>query len=488
MLLPDETIDLGDALRTLAIMGDLSMGQPIDHSQRVAALSTAMATHLGWDSEVVHHVRQIAQLRWSGCTANATEFAATIRDDVGGRALMLQLQFEKMEFLVPPEAIAEKIGLVSTIHCDVSSLIANSLGLGNAVSAALGCVFEHWDGSGSPNALRGNAIPAAAMVVAACSELEILARLHGLPKALGIVRQRADVVYPSHLVDAMDKHAHEWLDAIHLASNTSTDSAEVRSIQMDLIGHVIDLKLPWLLGHSGAVAKMADAIAATMGVASEKRARLRRAAWLHGLGRVSVPNAIWDRKGPLTTGDMERARLAPYWTSRVGNTVAGLADAAETAAHAYERLDGSGYFRGISANSTPIESRILATAVCWVAMVSDRPWRKAMGVDAAMAELRREADSGRLDVQVLSSLIRCVAPDAVPIEGKGPAMSLLTARELDVLQRVSLGDSNKEAAQNLGISPSTVRTHLESIFNKLGCKTRAACTLRASMLGLLSRF
>ena len=66
-------------------------------------------------------------------------------------------------------------------------------------------------------------------------------------------------------------------------------------------------------------------------------------------------------------------------------------------------------------------------------------------------------------------------------------MSLLTARELDVLQRVSLGDSNKEAAQNLGISPSTVRTHLESIFNKLGCKTRAACTLRASLLGLLSR-
>lgn len=486
MLLPDETIALGDALRTLAIMGDLSMGQPIDHSHRVAAFSEAMATHLGWDRERVNYVRQIAQLRWSGCTANAAEFAATIRDDVGGRALMLQLQFEKMEFLVPPDAIAEKIGLLSTIHCDVSSLIANSLGLGNAVSAALGCVFEHWDGSGSPNALRGDAIPATAMVVAACSELEILSRLYGLPKALSILRQRADVVYPLHLVDAMDKHASDWLNAIHLPPDMSTDSADDRSIKMDLVGHVIDLKLPWLLGHSGAVAKMADAIAATMGVATEKRVRLRRAAWLHGLGRVSVPNAIWDRKGRLTTGDMERIRLTPYWTSRVGNTVAGLADATETAAHIYERLDGSGYFRGISASSTPIESRILAIAVCWVAMVSDRPWRKAMTKDAAMAELIRETDSGRFDVQVLSSLAGCVAPGAVPIEGKGPAMSLLTARELDVLRRVSLGDSNKVAAQNLGISPSTVRTHMESIFNKLGCKTRAACTLRASLLGLLS--
>jgi DNA-binding CsgD family transcriptional regulator len=62
---------------------------------------------------------------------------------------------------------------------------------------------------------------------------------------------------------------------------------------------------------------------------------------------------------------------------------------------------------------------------------------------------------------------------------------VLSARERDVLHRISLGDSNKMAAQRLGISPSTVRTHLESAFKKLDCKTRAACTLRASLLGLL---
>ena len=62
----------------------------------------------------------------------------------------------------------------------------------------------------------------------------------------------------------------------------------------------------------------------------------------------------------------------------------------------------------------------------------------------------------------------------------------VTLRERKVLRRVALGDSNKEAAKRLDISPSTVRTQPESVFRKLGCKTRAASTLRASMLGLLA--
>jgi DNA-binding NarL/FixJ family response regulator len=65
------------------------------------------------------------------------------------------------------------------------------------------------------------------------------------------------------------------------------------------------------------------------------------------------------------------------------------------------------------------------------------------------------------------------------------AAALLSGREVEVLGRISLGESNKEAARSLGISPSTVRAHLENIFRKLGCTTRAAATLKALTLGLL---
>ncbi|WP_366888116.1 LuxR C-terminal-related transcriptional regulator [Rhodoferax sp.] len=62
----------------------------------------------------------------------------------------------------------------------------------------------------------------------------------------------------------------------------------------------------------------------------------------------------------------------------------------------------------------------------------------------------------------------------------------LSSREVEVLSRISHGESNKEAARALGISPSTVRAHLENVFRKLGCSTRAAATLKAMQLGLFT--
>ncbi|WP_342316680.1 LuxR C-terminal-related transcriptional regulator [Lysobacter sp. FW306-1B-D06B] len=65
------------------------------------------------------------------------------------------------------------------------------------------------------------------------------------------------------------------------------------------------------------------------------------------------------------------------------------------------------------------------------------------------------------------------------------AGALLTERKSEILRWISFGASNKVVAQKIGISPSTVRTHVESVFRKLGCSTRAAATLKASQLGLI---
>ena len=488
MAAPDDDIELKTALRAVAFMGDLSMGQPIDHSPRVAHLTAELAQQLGWGASAAEQARQIALLRWSGCTANATEIADTISDDVNGRAAMLALQFEKIEFLVQPEAIAQRATLTSAIHCEVSSLIANALGLDTVVADALGSVFEHWDGSGHPHGLHGEAIPAPAMVVTLCSELEILARIHGLPAALALLRQRADRVYPSIMVEIVCAHAAHWLEQLPqtLKANASPVVPTVqRPLKWDLIGHVIDLKLPWLTGFSRSVVTLADAIAASLGLPLQRRATLRRAGWLQGLGRVAIPNAVWSRPGPLSAADWERVRLAPYWTSRAAKQVQQLAAEAEMASQVYERLDGSGYFRACSQRNQPIEYGILAAAVAWVAMRSERPWRPALTADAAMAALHDDVKNQRFDPQVIAVLATCVSPQQAPPANRSDASAPLTPRELEVLHRISLGDGNKAAAQRLGISPSTVRTHLESAFKKLNCKTRAACILQASLLGLL---
>ena len=130
-----------------------------------------------------------------------------------------------------------------------------------------------------------------------------------------------------------------------------------------------------------------------------------------------------------------------------------------------------------------MEGRILGAAAVWVALRSARPWREAFAEDVASSMLRSEAAAGRYDADVVRVLLSKERTTQRPVVGA--ASTLLTERERDVLRWISLGASNKVAAQKLSISPSTVRTHVESVFRKLECSTRAAATLKATQFGLL---
>jgi HD-GYP domain-containing protein (c-di-GMP phosphodiesterase class II) len=231
------------------------------------------------------------------------------------------------------------------------------------------------------------------------------------------------------------------------------------------------------------VAATASACCERLATAPQTRERVYHAGLIHGIGRAAVPNAVWNTGTRLTTSAWEKVRLVPYWTARAGKQTGALAQAAELASYAYERLDGSGYFRSIGAQALTLEARILAVSVAWVALRSARPWREAL-TDAEAAEaLRTDAREGRFDAEVVEATLASGAarqglryrPQAVP----------LSAREVDVLRSISRGASNKEAARELELSPSTVRTHVESVFRKLECSTRAAATLKASAMGFL---
>ncbi|MDE0853436.1 MAG: LuxR C-terminal-related transcriptional regulator, partial [Nevskia sp.] len=160
-----------------------------------------------------------------------------------------------------------------------------------------------------------------------------------------------------------------------------------------------------------------------------------------------------------------------------------LAGEAELASYAYERPDGSGYFREARLAAIPIEGRILAAAVSLAAMRCARPWREALGQDEANEVLMCEAAAGRYDITAVRALLQKPRAAVKPVSI--PQTPLLSQRERDVLRWISVGASNKVVAQKLSISPSTVRTHVESVFRKLECTTRAAATLKATQLGLL---
>jgi HD-GYP domain-containing protein (c-di-GMP phosphodiesterase class II) len=488
----DDTVDLAAALRALAFMGDLSMGQPVDHSTRVAMLACKLARCLGLDAPWSRDVMHVALLRWSGCTANAAEVSQTIGDDVQGRAAMLALQVERIGILVPAELLPSRVAEISAIHCEVSSIVAQLLGLSGKVATSLNCVFEHWDGSGRPHARRGDDIPLSAQIVAVASELEVFSRVFGLDRAIGMLGQRGGSIHAPHLVAVATTHARGWFQAI-AQGETVADQEPAnehgqtfdRKAPLALLADVIDLKLPWLTGHSREVARLAELTAAQLGLAGPVRARVRRAGLLHGLGRVAIPNAVWDRPGPLSAADWESARLSPYWTSRAAKEIPHLQCEVEVASHACERLDGTGYFRAARQAATPLDHRILPVITTLVALQARRPWRPALSRLQALALLHDQTRIGRFDASVVAAAEAASIGRNVRRPGAPGTTESLSRRELEVLRRISHGDSNKEAAVQLRISPSTVRTHMESVFRKLACNSRSAATLRASMLGLL---
>nr|KVH38346.1 hypothetical protein WS87_08855 [Burkholderia sp. MSMB0856] len=124
--------------------------------------------------------------------------------------------------------------------------------------------------------------------------------------------------------------------------------------------------------------------------------------------------------------------------------------------------------------------------MAWVALRSARPWRAALSVAAAANVLQAEVACGRLCGEAVSALLTEGASAVTRVASRAPHDGpRLSAREIDVLRAISRGASNKEVAQVLNVSPSTVRTHVENAFRKLECSTRAAATLKASMMGLL---
>ena len=115
------------------------------------------------------------------------------------------------------------------------------------------------------------------------------------------------------------------------------------------VANFVDLKSPYMLGHASAVAKLAGISGATLGLDNGEVELLRRAALVSGLGRLGISNSIWDKPGPLGAGERERVRLQPYLTERMLQQSGWLVSPSAAAVQLRERLDGSGYPRGLGA-------------------------------------------------------------------------------------------------------------------------------------------
>lgn len=482
-------------LGCLAFGGDLSMGQPIDHSPRTALLACRLMTKLRYDLDVSSSAVALSLIRWAGCTANAQGFAELFGDDIACRAAYL----EDRNPLVGKDQLPGPLDLylrpLAMAQCEVTVEMANQLGLSSDVGAGALDLLEHWDGSGFPAGKSREDVNLLAQVVALASDMEILSRVFGLGKALQLIEGRGGTHYDPALARVAQKHAPVWLaelsqldawtEAAFNAEKTLVGGESDGDSLARLLADYADLKVPRHFQVSRKTSEMVAFTASTLGIRGELALRIKRAALFHGLGRVAVPNATLERDGLLTEADNEYTRLIPYWTERILKRAPTFEAEATLAAQAFERLDGTGFPKGLRGRALSEDAKVLQSCVFVATTWHDQNCRGDNDIDAIKGRIKAEVAAGRLDPLYTDAALAACGMQRAPAHPSQAVKLRITEREREVLVHLARGLTNKEIARVLSISPSTAGTHVENLYRKLEVSTRAAAALAALRLELV---
>jgi HD-GYP domain-containing protein (c-di-GMP phosphodiesterase class II) len=499
---------LAELLAAISLAIDLGLGQPMEKFLRTCLLAVHLGKLLGISEEDLTTTYYLGLIQHLGCTAYADDAAAIFGDDIEANTWLLAADHGNLSEMLtavlqhvgqgaaPLHHARQIIHALTTIpkkkteiftgRCEVAQRLAERIGLPTRVRDGLGQVYERWDGKGLPQKLQGEAILLPVRIVQVAQDAESFFRLHGMDDPLAVLRKRAGGMYDPQIVACCCQHSDllseaangtSLWDAVLAAEPGSAPCIPDEHLDEVLraVADFADLKSSYLVGHSSGVAALAAQAARHCGLPETDVIAMRWAGLLHDLGRIGVPNTIWEKPGPLSDAEWERVRLHPYYTERMLARVKALAPVCAGAAQHHERLDGSGYHRGIPASMLPLPARILAAADVYHAMMEPRPHRPAHSEDEACAELRHQVRAGLLDDEAVRAVLTAAGHRVRST--RRARVAGLSDRELEVLRLVARGHSNRQMADRLAVSERTVHHHVEHIYQKIGVSTRASATL-----------
>jgi HD-GYP domain-containing protein (c-di-GMP phosphodiesterase class II) len=504
---------LAEVVGSIAMATDLGLGMPLEHVLRSTVIGVRFAEALGASAEDVDATYWSTLFFGAGCIGTSYELSALFGDDIAFRRDAFDVgerNLDRLRYVVGragsdrsgfgrwwAKASLALGGLSSFMqtflaHCAVSAQMADRVGLGDRVVTCLLQSFEQTNGKGMPLGLKGDEVLLPIQIANLAGAVEIPDREKGWEASVAFARDNVGYL-DAGLVGRWCELAEGVLDGVDAESSwdrvvghQSLGSRTLTQAELDealeLLADFADLKSPWFTGHSRAVASLAMAAGRELGLPDADLVTLRRSALLHDIGRVGVPNSLWDKRGPLTAAEAEKVRLHAYYTDRVLHRSGKLAFLASVASAAHERADGSGYPRGTSGATSPVLARLIAAADCYHAMLEDRPHRESLGRAAAAAELRRAARDGKLDAAAVDAVL---AADGHRVRKKPAAPAGLTVREVEVLVLAARGRTTKAIADTLGVAPKTAGNHIERIYEKTGLRSRAEVAMFAMRNGLL---
>ncbi len=507
-------VRLSELLAAMSLATDLGLGQPPEHMLRAARISMRLGERLGLDTAQLATLYDVSVLTYVGCPVFGNETAAIFGDDIDFRARATEVElagFPAMIFMLRRAGAGtsafnrarQAAGLMATggravveqmaNHCSAAGILAERLGLSPEVCAGIEQSYARWDGKGVPGDLAGDALALSARISHIAETAEVFQRTAGIEEAVEVIRARSGTHFDPELVAALEVDPVPLFDGID--EDTIDEILDLEPIErpaltdaeldeaLAAIGDFCDLRCPYFAGHARGTADLVAAAAELLRIPPAGATLTRRAALVHDIGRIGVSASVWDKPGHLTASDQERMRMHVYYVERIFARPPQLQRVGLLAATHHERMDGSGYHRGVGGHMISRNAQILAVADAYHAMTQPRPHRAAMTTSDAARALRKDADQGRLDPEATEAVLAAAGQATSRSRVGGPAG--LTTRESEVLRLLAQGMPNKGIARRLGISPKTVGNHIEHIYAKLDVSSRAAATMHAMRLGLM---
>ena len=510
-----------DLFACLSLATDLALGQNQNFALKSCLLGARLGEAARASDQGIAGILYQALLRYIGCNADTHLMSALLGDEYVFRREFARIDNGRGSEVLPlvlralhrrsagasltttaltivqglMRAEGESRAILSG-HCEVAERLAARLGLPDTYRKNLGQLYERWDGRGIPHGLKGEAIALPVRIVTLAQDAIVLTEAFGFDAAMAMIRERRGGAYDPNLTDLFVAKADRLMSGLAQGANAEAirrlepaPQAVLSEAEVDaaclVIADMTDLRMPQSLGHSRAVADLAEAAARALSLPQADLVLTRRAGLVHDIGELLLPVSAWTRPGPFSETERDIAHLHPLHSERILTRAGGTFDQIGLiAGRHHERLDGSGYHRGLRGTDLPLTARILAAAEACRSWIEPRPHRTALAPATAASRLNAEMRAGRVCREAGGAVLAALGQ---PQTRPGQTLDL-TAREVEVLRLLTEGRTIKGVALHLGIATKTADNHVQNLYSKLGVTTRAAAVLWAVERGLHQNF
>jgi HD-GYP domain-containing protein (c-di-GMP phosphodiesterase class II) len=435
---------LGELLGSLSHALDMTEGQPAGHCMRSCWIGQQVGRAIGLNTVQMRELYYTTLLKDSGCSSNASRICELfLTDDLAfkrdrktvGLGLPSLMNFVirhtgvKAGLAERFRAIAHAVQNGADIHreltetrCSRGAQIARQLRFSEDVADGIQALDEHWDGSGQPQGIGGEEIPLYSRIALLAQVVDVFHASAGPQATREEVARRSGRWFDPRIADAFAVLARDPEFWRQLAS----DDLEQRVLEMEpaqqlqpvdddylddialAFGQIVDAKSPFTAGHSSRVALITDQLSEQLGLGAAERRWLRRGALLHDVGKLGVSNQILDKPGKLDPSEWAAVQRHALHTEQILGRISAFGVLARVAGAHHEKLDGTGYPRGLDARHIRLETRIITAADIFDALTADRPYRAAMPTAHAL-QVMRDGVGSSIDADCLAALERSLS-------------------------------------------------------------------------------